>query len=236
MDETLCKFQNSGYCKYKENCKFKHVKEKCEGKCERKTCQKRHQKFCKFGSRCRRPNTCEFKHEVTLDELGLKADIKNLETTIKELVEENKKIKTKMVDLETELKASQQRFKKENEEKDTIIKVLRNKLEKEEYISAETKRKLKIKEQENVLKEKEIGRLKEKSDKKEAAVKKYISSIERFRCDKCNFSGEDENDVEIHKEVKHDVRIWLQCDRCKFNTADNALFKRHMEYFIHRPK
>ena len=54
MSDKLCKFQNSGYCKYKENCKFKHVTEICENKCDRKTCMKRHQKLCKFESRCRR--------------------------------------------------------------------------------------------------------------------------------------------------------------------------------------
>ena len=37
MLETLRnKFKNSGYCKYKNKCKFRNVKEKWEDKCDRK--------------------------------------------------------------------------------------------------------------------------------------------------------------------------------------------------------
>ena len=221
--ETLCKFQNSGYCKFKENCKFRHVKEKCEEKCDRKTCQKRHQKSCKYGLRCSRLKTCEFKHETNPDEV-LKTVIKNLETSLKELVEENKHMKSKMSDLETELRSSQKSLLKEKEEKDTIIKVLREKLHKEETTSAKTRKKLMNKEQEIVSKEKEIE-----------SMRINIASSENFKCDQCNFGGKDKRDLIKHKEAKHD-EVWLQCtipDRCKFGTFDEPNFIKHCETIVH---
>ena len=67
-----CKFFNSGYCKYKLECKFSHPKEVCkvyleEGKCNQKQCKNRHPKVCKWLKResgCKRAD-CDYLH-VTL--------------------------------------------------------------------------------------------------------------------------------------------------------------------------
>jgi hypothetical protein len=67
-----CKFFNSGYCKFKSDCKFSHPVEICKvylegGKCDYKLCNDRHPKVCKWlqGERgCKRID-CEYLH-VTL--------------------------------------------------------------------------------------------------------------------------------------------------------------------------
>ena len=67
---------NTGYCKYKQSCKFFHSKERCEGECRNKDCRKRHPKLCKFEEKCRRQVSWEYRHE--------------------ELVKENKAAKSKL--------------------------------------------------------------------------------------------------------------------------------------------
>ena len=67
-----CKYFNSGYCKFKTDCKFLHPKEICTiylegGECDRKLCKNRHPKVCKWlqgKSGCQR-NDCDYLH-VTL--------------------------------------------------------------------------------------------------------------------------------------------------------------------------
>ena len=117
--EILCKFQNTGYCKYQDKCKFKHVSEKCGGKCNRKTCQKRHQRPCKFSLKCKRQKSCEYSHdsnEVSEVE-GLKAEEKKMTDIIKEVVEENKKMKAQVAHLEKELQKNLEEKVKENNSK-----------------------------------------------------------------------------------------------------------------------
>ena len=117
--EILCRFQNTGYCKYQDKCKFKHVSEKCGGKCNRKTCQKRHQRPCKFSLKCKRQKSCEYSHdsnEVSEVE-GLKAEVKKMTDIIKEVVEENKKMKAQVAHLEKELQKNLEEKVKENNSK-----------------------------------------------------------------------------------------------------------------------
>ena len=118
---------------------FKHVLEICEQKYEKKICQKRHLKPCKFGLRCRWQNKCEYKHHDITDEVGFKAEIKRLESTIKVLVEENKSTKTKMSNLESELRTSLKKVLLESKEKDTTITVLKGKLENKEKVKKKSK-------------------------------------------------------------------------------------------------
>ena len=67
--EKRCRYYNFGFCKYRGKCRFNHPKEVCqtyiEGKCEDKSCQKRHPKACKCfqgESGCRRAEECEYSH------------------------------------------------------------------------------------------------------------------------------------------------------------------------------
>ena len=84
----VCRFFNSGYCKYKSKCKFFHSKERCEDQCERKTCRKRHPKTCKYRNKCRRKDTCEFNHSHISSDMDLKEEVVVLRSMVKELQKE----------------------------------------------------------------------------------------------------------------------------------------------------
>ena len=88
-EKKLCKFQNAGYCKYLEKCRFRHVTETCQNaKCLRKQCYRRHPKRCKFfflKRYCKFNESCCYSHDVSEpknDELleKLKEDLENRRT------------------------------------------------------------------------------------------------------------------------------------------------------------
>ena len=61
---ALCKYFNSGYCKFQSECKYIHAKEVCSKlKCKTKRCSKRHPKTCRYGDKCKRRTVCLFKHD-----------------------------------------------------------------------------------------------------------------------------------------------------------------------------
>jgi len=109
--KKICKFYNTGYCKYKRSCKFPHPTEICEKACKQKACHKRHPKPCRYGNKCRRKDTCDYKHNSSSTENDLKAEVEALKITIKLLLDENMGTKTKLADLENELKSVKENLK-----------------------------------------------------------------------------------------------------------------------------
>ena len=65
-----CRFNNRGYCKFKEKCKNVHAENVCEDflqkeKCETKGCSLRHPKNCFYWGKiegCTRENLCKYLH------------------------------------------------------------------------------------------------------------------------------------------------------------------------------
>ena len=47
-DSLICKYNQTGFCKYREGCKNKHVNDECEkSKCDKKDCEKDTQRNAK---------------------------------------------------------------------------------------------------------------------------------------------------------------------------------------------
>ena len=218
MSDILCRYQNSGYCKYKDNCTFKHVTEECnENKCSRKTCKKRHLKWCRYGVECRILLTCEFKHKTNSEEAGLKSQIKELEETIKNLVVENKTYMAKLAALEIEIETYQKEVVNENEEKKTLIKTLRQNLRKEEKNNEKYRKDIEEKENEIIKRDKVIKAMKEETEaEKKKTTEEVKSLVKTLKCDMCHFGGMNENDLRKHKTIHHKVKDTtrrLACDR-----------------------
>ena len=91
-----CTYFNSGYCKFtrKENgCRNLHPAESCQiPKCRDKGCPLRHPKTCRYGTKCKRIDVCQFKHNVK--EIHIDADhIK------KDIIEEKEKVQSLQADI-----------------------------------------------------------------------------------------------------------------------------------------
>ena len=64
--ETICKYNQYGFCKHRMNCRKQHVMEVCSNhQCNNLTCTLRHPRPCKFFlnyGRCKFEDACAFLH------------------------------------------------------------------------------------------------------------------------------------------------------------------------------
>ena len=62
--QRKCKFYNTGFYRYKDECLFIHHKTICIVKaCRDKKCMDRHPKQCRYEDQCRRRTSCLYRHE-----------------------------------------------------------------------------------------------------------------------------------------------------------------------------
>ena len=71
-DEVLCKFFQTGFCKYKENCSQKHDHTICENQndCNERECTNRHPKICqnfRKDGKCVFKEKCAYQHTPLLN-------------------------------------------------------------------------------------------------------------------------------------------------------------------------
>ena len=101
--QVVCTFFNTGYCRYKGDCKYNHPKENCQKSyCKNKMCTKRHPKECRYGHKCRRRSFCLYKHNDSSNSESHDIDVeetevKKLKAEVEALKKENKeKIRKKL--------------------------------------------------------------------------------------------------------------------------------------------
>ena len=90
MEEEICQYHTFGFCRFKDDCKKKHLTTECEDlyNCKKtKSCNKRHPKRCKRYSseKCRFEHECAYKHQkppVNEDHEELKEKVKVLEKVL----------------------------------------------------------------------------------------------------------------------------------------------------------
>ena len=102
--ENVCLYNKFGYCKYRETCKLRHVKELCsERDCEIDKCCRRHPRECRFYrdyNRCKFGEFCFFTHLVTQQKVVM-SDVKaeRIETKLKTLEKQNEEMSEKILKL-----------------------------------------------------------------------------------------------------------------------------------------
>ena len=131
-----CSFNDTGYCKFKEECRKEHSKKVCgDKKCDRK-CDKRHPKKCDFKERCKfyKKNCCAFSHEANAHD---DEKVKTLENTVSELkvaIEKNKSeannhTNDKVKSLELTVSKLKEAIAKDKVEESKTIKKLNSEVE-----------------------------------------------------------------------------------------------------------
>ena len=82
--ENICLHNKYGFCKFRDTCRKRHVKEKCEKvKCEIENCPERHPRefrFFRMFGRCEFTDFCFYEHRI---DDNLNADFKNELTSVK---------------------------------------------------------------------------------------------------------------------------------------------------------
>ena len=107
--ETICKFNQSGFCKFLSHCRKQHVMDICPtNQCNIKTCLLRHPKLCKYffnSGRCKFEDQCAYLHHQTKS--TVEHEISELESKLEEMKTKIKDIENLQIRLdqhETELK------------------------------------------------------------------------------------------------------------------------------------
>ena len=205
----MCKFQKFGFCKFKERCKKKHLKETCENRssCVNvKSCEKRHpyeckrsvsEGFCSFGSDCAYHHQAQVK---TNNESEVNAKVDKLEKTLNEMHEKFLKLETKIKNIES----------KDNEAgriKDT------------EKRAEDSKKTINKNENLKVLKE------------KKSKLKDHKDTVFRF-------GAEDRKNVTESKESKPEEKIstHFKCELCEYCKICRKEFRTSMEVVSHVAK
>ena len=170
-NQNVCLFFKYGYCKFKSNCKNKHVTQVCDDeKCVQKKCPKRHPRNCKymtaFGS-CKLGTACAYAH-------GKKNENDKLEQKLDQLIEIAKK---KDDDIDKLIKM--------NNEKDKIIDTLLKKIKEKDDVVKNLVDDMKIiKEKvrlnEDVIKEKESSKVTLVSDDNKQTTSKQKMEQEKI--------------------------------------------------------
>ena len=120
----ICKFHNSGYCKFKSTCINIHHLQICtQIKCINKLCENRHPIDCHCGVKCRRKMECKYVHnrnDLVMMKLANKdKEISELKVHIENLIQ---KKDTEINEININIKEVRQINEKLNKEKDNIIK------------------------------------------------------------------------------------------------------------------
>ena len=122
MEATICKYFQTGFCKFGDQCQKRHVKETCESMtCLHSLCIKRHPKVCKFFTtqqKCKFSDTCAYKHVISKDKSDisvLKNELSSLKETINTMSEKIQFLESKIVKLSTNLASNSNVERKESE-------------------------------------------------------------------------------------------------------------------------
>ena len=186
-----CKHNNTGFCKFRDHCKFQHFDLICpKNVCRNADCRKRHPKTCRFGTSCKfnYKNACAYKHAKDLSQETFQSETRVLQ-------EEIKTLQTNI----SELKKSVQLKEKELKEKIKEVRELNELLDHEKDISNETITK---KEEVNNEKSKKIIELEKENEylkKQNAKMSERVNVLKsEFKCKKCTFDAETNTRVNNH--------------------------------------
>ena len=184
-EQPVCKYHQTGYCKYRSQCPKYHSTNICkEMICKDISCRERHPRTCKYFSRnntCKRGEWCAYAHSVN----GNQAHLHNLEIVVKHLKED-------VESLTNHIKLINQYHQKEiHEIKEHNLNLSNNMSEimtKIMSIDIECREKL-------------DDKLHEQQDTEEVDTKNQ----KRFECELCGYKCDLEMTLRKHLNTKHPV-------------------------------
>ena len=238
--QVLCSFNKFGFCKYRETCRKRHIKETCEKTlCDISTCTSRHPRICKFFrdlGRCKF-DPCAFLHVENKNSLEslvkeneeILQKIAKLDSTIKDLDEkiiESKHIQDKLRSVENKLDTFNS-SQKEMFEKDSLIEKLNRKVSTIEKTLSEKDDQIKL------LVEK-VRSIEERQDNLEIESNEVSECEQTFvnpsnkteNCEDCDLEPISENHQGKHVKKSHESS--LQCEYCDFIAKNVSGLKTHI--------
>lgn len=252
MEDKICQYNQSGFCKFKNSCKRKHDDEICSNvhECRVKTCTKRHPKKCKRfeeNGKCFYKDDCAYLHregamnqDKLMEMIGL-CMVKH-ETEIKILNEEVKHLKDVIQNM------TEKTFSFEKNEQSTNFKsVTVNQKEMERNKDSHGEKENDSVKTDFLVKcdlcsyqcEKQITLKKHMNTKHMDQIKnghqKQIDVIEnvgkaKFYCDQCNYSCNLKKGLKKHKTKCDQEQVQMKevrCEECDMKFQSEKDLKAH---------
>ena len=245
---TKCLFNDTGFCKFGEQCRKLHHKNICLIlNCDR-NCNSRHPKPCKFKAKCKffSKQMCAYKH-VTFasDDMELEALKKEVEC----LRLENERKQLDLDKLHDEISNSS--AKEESSHQNIEVNELRENIKNLKAENLQLKNEVKIKDLElkdKVANEAEIQneniQLKNDIDlclRENEELKKTVA-VKQIKWDSCEFQAKSSSGLKTHKTAKHQNSnrlnqepIDYKCSKCSENFKSKDDLNEH-DALQHGPK
>ena len=228
---SVCRFNQFGFCKFRNSCFRKHVNSICENvRCLKSDCELRHPKLCRYFAQynyCMFGEYCKFKHSETrssgidkeieklkseIDKLGKIIDAKDKEIKSKDI--EIRKLSTadtvKLVeDIEKRneaLENENKKLKESIEELKLERETLRNDKAVEFMLFEDFKERMKIKylyDSDDEESEYESNDEKREKSRELFRKKKQEERNMKIKCEKCDFLGKSLAGLKTHVRKKH---------------------------------
>ena len=200
LNESICKHNQTGFCKFREKCRKTHENEECQNQsdCTIKECTKRHPKVCRTFDRtgkCRLKEDCAYKHE---DQNNLKNEMVEILTKhaieMIAMQEDINQLKLVIQFMASKIDSYETELQKRSELNKTLVEAT---LEVEEQYELE---------------------------RDEIVTSNYSDYI---HCDYCAYKCQRENTMARHMMNEHkDVK---SCDVCGIEYGTNDLLKEHKQ-------
>ena len=105
---SVCRFNQFGFCKFRNSCFRKHINSNCENdRCLKSDCELRHPKMCRYYSEysyCKFGEYCKFKHQEIIETKENEIKNKDMEIRNNEALElENRELKETIEELKLEV-------------------------------------------------------------------------------------------------------------------------------------
>ena len=190
-----CYHHNRGYCRYKDQCRYRHFQGICiKNICRDKECDKRHPVICRYKDDCKfkKANNCAFRH------IDRKTPMVNtdFEKEIKVCTQEIESLKREIIDLKHDI------IIKENElsESKIVIHESNENLKKRIDILEEENKALKLK-----LKVK--NQINNENFESQTVDKENIQIRLKQSCEKCSLYFSSKEKLNKHKDEMHRVKL-----------------------------
>ena len=209
--ETICKFNQSGFCKYQTNCRKQHIIDICPNTmCSSMSCILRHPKVCKYFTnfrRCKFEESCAYLHgpDNQMDEKNI-SELKQEIENVKAKIEEIDTIISKLDHIETRISSVEESNLKNSEE----IKEVKNKLDQKTTELEEVKKILEQKSSQHDELAQNFYILMNAVDdleKSSAQFKHHLNhisqQIQTFHCNLCGQAFKNEQTLKNHIQRNH---------------------------------
>ena len=223
--QTVCSFNQFGYCKYKEACRKPHVDDLYDiFLCEFLTFKLRHPRKCNWYSeygRCKF-NPCKFKHTDDINDISsvrkesavIASKLIDIESSLKNLEEIEEEIKCTIDQLKEDSKIKSEHFEKQLSENNEKIRNLELNIEKKFEMF-----------------ESNLNSLKQYIEKLEQRFKSKPDKINiKIRCSQCDYEGNSQHGLKVHMAKKHTALEEIKSnkyDLCDEKFKNSTDLKRH---------